>query len=133
VSGRPGDGPTAADEPVSLGETDGLASFVSTYDVVLVEFYADWCGPCTQLEPVVENVAERTDAAVLTVDIDADQGLATENNVRSVPTMLLYVGGNPAQRLVGRQNEGRLTAMIESQTGEVRPVDPSAASRAADT
>ena len=119
ADGEPaGDGPTAPDEPVSLAETDGLASFVSTYDVTLVDFYADWCGPCKQLEPIVENVAEGTDAAVLKVDIDANQRLAAAQSVRSVPTMLLYVGGEPAQRLVGLQNEGRLTAMIESQTGE---------------
>ncbi|TQR21944.1 hypothetical protein C9J85_19490 [Haloferax sp. wsp5] len=70
-------------------------------DVVLVDFYADWCGPCKQLEPAVERIAAGTAATVAKVDIDANQQLAAKYGVRSVPTLLLFVDGEPVERLVG--------------------------------
>ncbi len=107
-----GAGPTP-DEPVYLGETDGFQSFVQAHDVVLVDFFADWCGPCKQMDPVVSKVADETDAAVLKVDIDANPQLAGAQNVRSVPTLVLFAGGEPAERLVGFQNEGRLRSLVD--------------------
>ena len=64
--------------------------------------------------PVVERVAAETDAAVATVDIDANQRLAADYSVRSVPTLLLFDGGQPAERLVGTQDESRLRSVIEA-------------------
>jgi thioredoxin 1 len=87
---------------------------IAEHDPVLVDFSADWCGPCRTLEPVVERVAAETDAAVATVDIDANQRLAADYSVRSVPTLLLFDGGQPAERLVGMQDESRLRSVIEA-------------------
>ncbi|PSP79673.1 thioredoxin [Halobacteriales archaeon QS_1_68_20] len=122
--GTPGaDGPDGADdaegqsatpdEPVYLEETDGFQSFVQSHDVVLVDFFADWCGPCKQMDPVVSNVAAETDAAVLKVDIDANQRLAAAQSVRSVPTLVLFADGEPAERLVGAQGERQLRSLID--------------------
>ena len=80
---------------------------------MLADFYADWCGPCQMLEPVVESVAADTDATVATVDVDANQGLAAEHGVRGVPTLLLFADGEPVERLVGMQEEARLRSVIE--------------------
>jgi len=79
----------------------------------LVDFYADWCGPCQMLEPVVESIAADTDATVAKVDVDANQGLAAEYGVRGVPTLVLFADGEPAERLVGMQDEARLRSAIE--------------------
>jgi len=99
-------------EPVHV---DGAEEFqdVVADGVVLVDFYADWCGPCKQLEPIVERVAAGTDATVAKVDIDASQGLAAQFGVRSVPTLLLFAGGEQVEQLVGLQQESQLRSLIE--------------------
>ncbi len=100
------------DEPVHVENEDHLTELVGTHDAVLVDFYADWCGPCKALEPAIESVAADTDAVVAKVDIDAHQQLAAESNVRGVPTLVLYADGEPVERLVGMQDETRLRSLI---------------------
>jgi thioredoxin 1 len=100
-------------DPVYVEGRDHLADLVERHNTVLVDFYADWCGPCQMLEPVVGRVAADTDAAVAKVDIDAHQQLAAEYNVRGVPTLVLFSGGDIAERLTGVPDEGRLTSLVE--------------------
>jgi thioredoxin 1 len=106
--------PRSPSEPIPVDGSAELAETVTEHDVVLVDFYADWCGPCQMLEPVVEAVAADTPATVAKVDIDANQGLAADYNVRGVPTLLLFADGEPVERLVGMQEEARLRSVIEA-------------------
>lgn len=76
---------TAPTEPIQLTDRNELEEAVSTYGVVLVDFYADWCGPCRMMEPAIESVAADTDAAVVKVDVDRFQGLASQYGVQGVP------------------------------------------------
>jgi len=103
-------------EPVSIDTSDGLDELVARHDVVLVDFYADWCGPCTMLEPVVERLAEETDATVAKVDVDANQQLAGAYGVRGVPTLVLFADGTRAEELVGVKPEGQLRSLVASYT-----------------
>ncbi|MEF8886442.1 MAG: thioredoxin [Haloarculaceae archaeon] len=112
-SGNGGHGRSPA-EPVHVDGRADLEGFVADHGVVLADFYADWCGPCQMLEPVVESVAAETDAAVAKVDVDANQGLAAEYGVQGVPTLVLFADGEPAERLVGMQEERRLRSLVES-------------------
>jgi thioredoxin 1 len=108
--------PDSHDEPLYV---DGEAEFdeiVSDHEVVLVDFYADWCGPCQMLEPIVETIAADTDAAVAKVDIEANQGLAQRFGVRSIPTLSLFVDGHATEQLVGMQDESRLRSLVERHT-----------------
>lgn len=100
-------------EPIPIHSVSDLDNTAERYDVVLADFYADWCGPCRMLEPTVERIARETDAAVAKIDIDANQQLAASYGVRSVPTLVLFAGGEPAQQLVGVQDESRLRELIE--------------------
>jgi thioredoxin 1 len=100
-------------EPVHVESEAHLDELVGDRDVVLVDFHADWCGPCQMLEPVVESVAAETDATVAKVDVDAHQGLAREYGVQGVPTLFLFADGEPAERLVGMQDESRLRSLVE--------------------
>jgi len=101
-------------EPVHVDGEDGLDDVVGSYDVVLVDFYADWCGPCKMLEPTVESIATETDAAVAKVDVDANQGLAGTYGVQGIPTMLLFADGEPVERIVGVRDEPALVQLIEN-------------------
>ncbi|QPV62984.1 thioredoxin [Halosimplex litoreum] len=109
---EPGVGGVATpDDPVHI-ETESEFEETVAEGVVLVDFYADWCGPCKMLEPIVEDIAETTDATVAKVDVDAHQGLAREYGVQGVPTLVLFVDGEPAERRVGVQDEGALRELV---------------------
>jgi len=101
------------EEPVHVESEAHLQELVAENDVVLVDFYADWCGPCKMLAPVVETLAAETAAAVAKVDVDAHQAIAGEYDVQGIPTLYLFAGGEPVERLVGVQEEGDLRALIE--------------------
>ncbi len=103
-------------EPIPVNGSADLSETVAEHDVVLADFYADWCGPCQMLEPIVETIAAETDAAVAKVDVDANQQLATEYGVRGVPTLVLFADGQPAERFVGMQDEAQLRSVIETHT-----------------
>ncbi len=95
-------------EPITLGDAADFESTVESYDVVLVDFYADWCGPCQMMEPTIETLAADTDAAVLKVDVDQFQQLAGEYQVQGIPTLLVFADGELADRMVGAQSEDQL-------------------------
>jgi len=103
-------------EPVAVDSSAELTETVDEHRVVLVDFYADWCGPCQLLEPVVETLAAETDAVVAKVDVDANQELAAQHSVRGVPTLVLFADGQPVERLVGMQPETRLRSVVEDHT-----------------
>jgi thioredoxin 1 len=92
-------------EPIHVESGEHLDELVAEHDVVLVDFHADWCGPCKMLEPTVEEIAAETDVAVLKIDIDELQDVAREAGVRSVPTLQFYKGGEEAKRVIGVQDK----------------------------
>lgn len=99
-------------EPIQLSDPADFDDLVAEYDTVLVDFYADWCGPCQMMEPTVKTIASDTDAAVVKVDVDVHQGLAGQYGVQGIPTTLLFADGELAERLVGAQTERALTDAI---------------------
>jgi thioredoxin 1 len=101
-------------EPIHINGDAELSDTVAEYDLVLADFYADWCGPCQMLEPVVETIAAETGATVVKIDIDSNQQLAAEYGVQGVPTLVLFADGQPAERLVGMQDEAQLRSVIEA-------------------
>ena len=107
---------TTPDQPISVQSPSHFTDVLAEHPVVLVDFYADWCGPCQMLAPVLDRVAADTAAAVAKVDTDAHQGLAQQHGVRGLPTLVLFVDGEPAERLVGMQDEARLRQVLETHT-----------------
>jgi thioredoxin 1 len=99
-------------EPIHVESGEHLDELVAEHDVVLVDFHADWCGPCKMLEPTVEEIAAETDVAVLKIDIDELQDVAREAGVRSVPTLQFYKGGEEAKRVIGVQDKDDLLDVI---------------------
>ena len=109
-------GGATVDEPLHVDGQSHLDEIVADHDVVLVDFYADWCGPCQMLEPTVETIAAETDATVAKVDVDGNQQLAVAYGVRGVPTLVLFADGDPVEEVVGLKGESELRALVESYT-----------------
>jgi len=105
--------PESPDEPVHVESEAHLSELVNDHRVVLVDFYADWCGPCKTLEPIVADLATETPATVAKVDVDVHQGLAGEYGVQGVPTLYLFAGGEPVERMVGVQDKATLSGLVE--------------------
>ena len=68
----------------------------------LVDFYADWCGPCRMVSPIVDEIAEeRSDITVGKVNVDDESALAMKYGVMSIPTLIVFKDGNEQTRIVG--------------------------------
>lgn len=83
--------------------------------LTLVDFWAEWCGPCRMLAPVLEKVAATPDlgAKVGKVNVDENQMLAQQFNIRGIPTMILFKDGQPVDQIVGLTDEKAIRALIE--------------------
>ena len=83
---------------------------------VLVDFYADWCGPCKMLAPVFEQAGEemKNDATFLKVDIDQSLELAQQFRISTVPTMMIFKNGKPVETLVGFMPKERIVQKVKS-------------------
>ena len=89
-----------------LNETEGL---------VLVDFWAEWCGPCKQIAPTLDEMAsEYKDKAVVgKVNVDHHPAIASEYGIRSIPCLLLFSNGKVQQQIVGAVGKGELTEALD--------------------
>jgi thioredoxin 1 len=77
---------------------------------VLVDFWAEWCGPCHAVSPILERIVEERpdELRLVKVNIDEEQGLAMRYGIASIPTMVLFRNGEPAAAAIGAQPKGAL-------------------------
>jgi thioredoxin 1 len=106
-----------------MGATRSVSDATFTSDVlqsdklVLVDFWAEWCGPCRKVAPILEELASELGdkLEIVKLDIDANPSTTAEYRVMSVPTLTLFKGGQPVQSIVGARPKSALLRMIESE------------------
>jgi thioredoxin 1 len=102
-------------EPVQVSDTSFDSEVIKAVVPVLVDFWADWCQPCKMLAPIVADLAQEYGGRVKVakLDVDANPNIAGKFGVMSIPTLILFKGGEAVQRLVGYQPKSALRAKLD--------------------
>lgn len=92
-----------------------FTEIIAQNKLVLVDFYATWCGPCKTLAPILKQVKEsiKNEATIIKIDVDKNPNLATKLNVRGVPTLILYKNGTHVWRQSGVVSKEQLVSKIK--------------------
>ena len=93
-----------------------FAEILSANDLVLVDFWATWCGPCRMLAPTVEAIAREYDgkAAVVKCNVDECEDIAVQFGIRNIPTLLFFKGGAQVDKLVGNVPKPMITSKLDA-------------------
>jgi thioredoxin 1 len=95
--------------------TDATIKEETKSGVTLIDFYADWCGPCKMIAPILEQLGEeRQDFKIVKVDVDANQQSAMQYGVRNIPTLLIVKDGVEIHRQVGFVPKPKLVELINA-------------------
>ena len=87
---------------------------IKNNDTVLLDFYAEWCGPCKMLSPIISEIAdERHDVTVGKINVDEESSLAREFNIYSIPTLVVLKNGKEVKRATGARPKGSVLALLD--------------------
>ena len=101
--------------PVAVSDSSFDKEVVKAEKPVLVDFWAEWCGPCKMIAPVLEKLAEEyaSSLKIVKLDVDNNPGAPERFEVMSIPTMILFKDGKPVERMVGYVPRQRLVNKIK--------------------
>ncbi|MDY6766534.1 MAG: thioredoxin [Candidatus Nanohaloarchaea archaeon] len=98
-------------------DAERLDEITDSGETWLIDFWAEWCGPCKQMEPIVDDLSEELDDVNIgKVDVDENQDLATDYGVRSIPTFIILQDGEEVDRAMGAMSKGDFQDWIEEHT-----------------
>ncbi len=105
-----------SDNIVHVTDSNFEDEVVNTEGPVLVDYWADWCGPCKMIAPILDEVAQEYDGKlkIAKLNIDENPGTPPKYGIRGIPTLMLFKGGNVEATKVGAVSKSQLTAFIDS-------------------
>ena len=102
------------DSPVTLNDKN-FSDIIEKYPLVVVDFWASWCGPCKMMEPVIENMAKKYSGKVVfgKMNVDKNKRIPSRYQISSIPTLMIFKNGKIVDKIVGATRENQLSKKLE--------------------
>lgn len=103
-------------EVIKLNSENFQKEVIESGKTVLIDFYADWCGPCKMMSPIIDEIASEVyeSVKVCKLNVDESQDLAVEYNVMSIPTLIIFKNGKVVDTLVGLKAKEEILNVLKS-------------------